>query len=196
MAQTFNQWANSVVGRYVDVDGSYGGQCWDTFAHYCINALGIAPVNTYGGQWSGWAYALWDQFYNNGAAANFHRVSASQPAIQGDVAVWNTSHWYYPASHVAVVINDGVAGKLYCVSQNSSPAQPWLPGYSGSATGPNIRQYLTKQGLAGYLRPNSRWIGDGPEAPAPPEPTPGPPPVVPPPRPLLIPGVAGLYADE
>lgn len=148
---THNDWANRVTGKYVDIDGAHGGQCWDTFADYCISVLGVPPINTWGGTWSGWAYAIWDQYPVNGAAQYFDRIPADQPARAGDVAIWTDRHWYYPASHIAVVLAD--AGQnVYCMSQNSSAPRPWLPGYSEAATGPNERQYLTKQGLAGYLR--------------------------------------------
>ncbi|CAH0231552.1 hypothetical protein SRABI26_02662 [Arthrobacter sp. Bi26] len=42
---------------------------------------------------------------------------------------------------------------MLCISQNSSAARPWLPGYSTESTGPTILQHLTKRGLLGYLRP-------------------------------------------
>ena len=158
-----DRWASLVSGRYVDIDGSYGGQCWDTFADYCISVLGVAPVNTWGGNWSGWAYAIWDQYETNGAKANFIKIGPDQPAQKGDIPIWRPESTYYPSSHIAVA--EGDAGRnVYCMSQNSSPAQPWLPGYSTSATGPNVRQFLPKQGLAGYLRRRTRIVVAGPAA--------------------------------
>lgn len=148
---THDQWSSMVAGKYVDVDGSYGGQCWDTFADYCISVLGVPPINTWGGKMSGWAYAIWDQYWNNGASEYFDLVQPNQPARKGDVAIWKVEPTFYPSSHIAVVEGDA-GSNVYCMSQNSSPAQPWLPGYHTSATGPNMRQYLPKQGLAGYLR--------------------------------------------
>lgn len=160
---THNQWASMVSGRYVDIDGSYGGQCWDTFADYCISVLGVPPINTWGGQWSGWAYAIWDQYGRNGAEKYFDQIPPHQPARQGDIPIWRVEPTYYPSSHIAVAEGDA-GGSVYCMSQNSSPAQPWLPGYSTSATGPNVRQYLTKQGLAGYLRRKSHIVVLAPPA--------------------------------
>lgn len=148
---TFDQWLRAVDGRYVDIDGEYGGQCWDGFADVCISVFGVPPINTWGGTWSGWAYAIWDQYHVNGAARYFDRIGPGEPARPADIAIWTDKHWYYPATHIAPVIADAGAD-LLCMSQNSSAARPWLPGYDTDATGPNIRQYLTKQGLAGYLR--------------------------------------------
>lgn len=154
---THDRWASLVSGRYVDIDGSYGGQCWDTFADYCISVLGVPPINTWGGKWSGWAYAIWDQYWNNGASKYFDLVQPHEPARKGDIPIWRLHYPHYPSTHIAVAEAD--AGQfVYCMSQNSSPAQPWLPGYSTSATGPNVRQYLTKQGLAGYLRRKSHIV--------------------------------------
>ena len=152
-----------VSGKYVDIDGSYGGQCWDTFADYCISVLGIPPINTWGGNWSGWAYAIWDQYWHNGASKYFDLIQPHEPARRGDVAIWKVEPTFYPSSHIAVVEGDA-GSNVYCMSQNSSPAQPWLPGYSTSATGPNVRQYLTKQGLAGYLRRKSHIVVLAPPA--------------------------------
>lgn len=151
MKLTHNQWKADVVGRYVDVDGWYGGQCWDAFADYCIRVLGISPINTHGGKWSGWAYAIWDQYEKNGAKEHFAKIGPNQTAQPGDIAIWAEEPSYYPASHIAPVDSD--AGQnLVCLSQNSSAPRPDLPGYHPDATGPIIRQILTKRGLAGYLR--------------------------------------------
>lgn len=155
------RWVSLVSGRYVDIDGSYGGQCWDTFADYCISVLGVPPINTWGGQWSGWAYAIWDQFHNNGASRYFDQISPDQPAREGDVPIWRVEPTFYPSSHIAVAMADA-GSNVYCISQNSSPAQPWLPGYSTSATGPNIAQYLPKRGLAGYLRKKASIVVTAP----------------------------------
>lgn len=163
---TFDRWVQLVDGKYVDIDGAHGGQCWDTFADLCISVWGIPPINTWGGTWSGWAYAIWDQYHVNGAANYFDRIPADQPALPGDVAIWTDKHWYYPASHICAVLADA-GPNLYCMSQNSSAARPWLPGYSNQATGPNIRQYLTKQGLAGYLRRKTVQPAATPPAPKP-----------------------------
>lgn len=151
---SFDRWCELVDGKYVDIDGQYGGQCWDGFADVCISVFGIQPINTWGGNWSGWAYAIWDQYHVNGAANYFDRIPASEPARAADIAIWTDKYWYYPASHIAPVIADAGPDVL-CMSQNSSAARPWQQGYSPDATGPNVRQYLTKQGLAGYLRRKS-----------------------------------------
>lgn len=163
---THNRWAELVDGKYVDIDGKYDGQCWDTFADYCISVLGVPPINTWGGTWGGWAYAIWDQYHVNGAATYFDRIPAHERPLPGDIAIWTDRYWYYPASHIAVVLADA-GDDVLCMSQNSSPARPWLPGYGPDATGPNIRQYLTKQGLAGYLR--RKTITPAAPLPAPPK---------------------------
>ena len=160
---THDRWASLVSGKYVDIDGAHGGQCWDTFADYCISVLGIKPINTWGGDWSGWAYAIWDQYETNGAKAHFDKVGPGATTLAGDIPIWGPGwYWYYPKSHIAVTHEDRFNGFVRCISQNSSAAQPWLPGYSTAATGPNIIQDLTKQGLAGYLRPKVRYTPAAP----------------------------------
>ncbi len=153
--ETFAEWMQIVLAlRYVNVDYNpynkgFGAQCWDLFAHFCT-WFGLAVINTYGGRWSGWAGALVDQYWANGASLEFDLIDPSEPAQQGDVAVWGDSYWYYPATHVAIVVSDAGA-LLLCVSQNSSASQADNP-YPGDSTGPTIIQHLPKEGLIGYLR--------------------------------------------
>lgn len=154
--EAFNEWLAYVLAtRYINMDGAHGAQCWDLFAHFC-DWFGIPRVNTYGGKWSGWAGALVDQYFSNGASANFDLMPANSVAQFGDTAVWGDSYWYYPATHVATVVADA-GGLLLCASQNSSASLADNP-YPGSSTGPTILQHLPKQGLLGYLRPKASSI--------------------------------------
>jgi hypothetical protein len=154
--EAFNEWlAAALAERYINVDGAHGAQCWDLFAHFC-DWFGIPRVNTYGGKWSGWAGALVDQYFSNGAAANFDLIPPNSVAQFADTGVWGDSYWYYPATHVATVVADA-GGLLLCASQNSSASQSDNP-YPGSSTGPVILQHLPKQGLIGLLRPKASSI--------------------------------------
>ena len=96
---------------------------------------------------------MWDAFPQSPAiAAAYQRIGPDQPGQPGDTAIWGALPGIYPSTHVANVLRDA-GGLLLCLSQNSSPARPDLPGYSTASTGPAIIQHLTKKGLLGYLRP-------------------------------------------
>lgn len=149
--------AAQLNGTYINVDGASGNQCWDSAARVS-QLLGLPIINTWNtterkGRWPGWAGNMWDCFPQTAEiAAAYRKVGADQPALPGDKAIWGDSDPYYPATHVADVIQDAGA-LLLCISQNSSAGRPDLPGYSRESAGPTIIQHLPKRGLLGYLRP-------------------------------------------
>lgn len=149
--QKFSQWIAWAQGKYIDMDGAYGAQCWDLSAHF-MATMGLPIVHTGGaGRWPGWAGNMYDAYPQSDAiAAAYERVPGSQPAQAGDTAIWDDSFWYYPKTHVAVVVQDGA--QLLTMSQNSTPSVAGNP-YPGWTTGPATIQHLPKGGLLGYLRP-------------------------------------------
>lgn len=142
-------------GKYVNVDGAFGNQCWDSAARVA-QLLGLPVVHTTGkGRWYGWAGNMWDAFPQTAAIdLAYVRVGPEQAGQPGDTAIWGDSNPYYPATHVANVVRD-FGSQLLCLSQNSSAARPDLPGYSPQSSGPTILQHLPKRGLLGYLRPRT-----------------------------------------
>ncbi|WP_306925294.1 FG-GAP repeat domain-containing protein [Arthrobacter globiformis] len=133
---TFDGWVANNENRYIDMDGAYGAQCWDLWENYCLYVIGTSGISTQFSPHRGYAIALWDGFAFNGAADYFIQISASSVPQKGDVAIWQYGS-YLPYSHVAMVISDA-GPNVYCFTQNP---------------GPSVKQYLSKQGLAGYLRP-------------------------------------------
>jgi hypothetical protein len=165
-ALTYDQWYNAVINRYIDADGYYGNQCWDLAQDYCRRVIGGGcNMATRPSPHAGYAVGVYDSYPVSGEANYFTRLPASAVAQKGDIVIWKYGTRYYPYSHIAVVVADAGA-YVDTVSQNSSPAQPRLAGYSSQSSGPSIRQKLTKDGLAGYLRPKMNVFGGG-GAPAP-----------------------------
>jgi hypothetical protein len=138
---------------YVNFDGAYGNQCWDSVAYIC-SLLGWPVVDTVadGSSWSGYAGTMYRGFpQNNAVAAAYTKVSPAEPAMPGDIVVWGAVPGLYPLTHTATAVAD--AGlNILTLSQNSSAARPDLPGYSSDSSGPIILQLLPKKGLLGYLR--------------------------------------------
>jgi hypothetical protein len=160
MTISLNEWAASVEGRYKDVDGSWGGQCWDLVQDYlwkCVQA-GLA-LHTRPAAHAGWALGVWEVALGSSAQGKQLRAAldprtGDERAQPGDIIVWGLTPGLYPASHIAVVLEDR-GTHVWAMSQNSSKARPDLPGYSNQASGPAIRQLLPKTGIAGYLRPRN-----------------------------------------
>ena len=40
------EWMNNVNGKIIDMDGAYGGQCWDLWSSYARNVYGIPAADT------------------------------------------------------------------------------------------------------------------------------------------------------
>ena len=158
----FQFWLTSVLGAYIDVDRAYGAQCWDLHAHFA-NFFGLPVVNTTGGtgRWAGYAGTMYRDYPQTPAIkASYIQVPPTEAAKPGDQAIWGDSFWYYPATHVAVVIEDRGHEYIRCASQNSSESR-WDNPFPGQSSGPVLDQWLPKQGLLGYLRPVESLVLQG-----------------------------------
>lgn len=145
-------WIPRVQGQYINMDNAYGAQCWDLAAHWSTN-LGLPVINTGGpGRWPGWAGNMVDAFPQSPAiAAAYELIGPSGSGQPGDIVVWDDSYYYYPSTHVAVLVRD-TGSYLTCMSQNSTPSTASNP-YPGQSTGPTTLQQLPRRGLLGFIRP-------------------------------------------
>lgn len=141
MAITFNDWVKQTQGRFWDMDGAYGAQCWDLWAKYSMDMYGmsiqdcITPTGYAGGLYTSYPVsARCEQVYERIPASGYSPVA-------GDVAIWGYST-YTPYTHVAIVAgNDGVKNNsIYIITQNpDASALKWFP----------------IDGLLGYLHPRA-----------------------------------------
>ncbi|RSX51333.1 SH3 domain-containing protein [Bifidobacterium samirii] len=138
MTMTVDQFINTCTGRTVDVDGAYGGQCWDLWSRYAQDVAGVPQSAT--NTTSGYADSVYTQTWGNQPRlqAAFDKLGPDITPRRGDVAFWSRCA-AYPGSHVAIVLADQGAN-LLCLTQN--------PGATRQAA-------LTKAGLLGYLRPKT-----------------------------------------
>ena len=162
--QRMRELAAQLQNTYVNFDGSYGNQCWDS-AVYINSLFGLPVINTgntseKSGRWPGWAGNMVDCFPQTAAIAEaYELVAPDQPVLPGDTLVWDDSNReWYPATHVATAIADTGRGWVLTLSQNSSAARPDLPRYSAHSSGPIIQQTLPKKGLLGIIRPRTGGI--------------------------------------
>lgn len=130
------EWMNSVNGQVVDMDGAYGGQCWDLWSSYARNVYGIPAADT--NTVDGYAASVCTDRYNRSQVLQntFIREGANYTPSYGDVAFWNGAGM----NHVAIVVRDNGNGTLNTMSQN-----------------PNKAGYVTigKAGIIGYFHPRT-----------------------------------------
>lgn len=141
MAISLTQWIQQTQGRYWDMDGAYGAQCWDLWAKYSMDMYGmsiqdcITPTGYAGGLYTSYPVsARCEQVYERIPASGYSPVA-------GDVAIWGYGT-YTPYTHVAIVAgNEGVKNNsIYIITQNpDASALKWFP----------------IDGLLGYLHPRT-----------------------------------------
>lgn len=162
-SMSVDAFVSTYLHRYVDVDGYYGGQCWDLWERYSRDVVGVGGISTQYSSHPGYAIGIWDGYSRNGAAPYYDQISASAVPRKGDVAIWHWGAYTHEYSHIAIVMEDRGSNVLV-FEQNGYPLKSC-----------EIQQ-TTKSGLAGYLRPKNsnpyglkgaiyeRWVADGGEA--------------------------------
>ena len=129
-------WLNTVNNTVVDMDGAYGGQCWDLWSSYARNVYGIPAADT--NTVDGYAASVYTDRYNRSQALQntFTREAGNYTPVYGDVAFWNGNGM----NHVAIVVRDNGNGTLNTMSQN--------PNKAGYVT-------ISKNGIIGYFHPRT-----------------------------------------
>lgn len=129
-------WMNTVNGKIIDMDGAYGGQCWDLWSSYARNVYGIPAADT--NTVDGYAASVYTTRYDRSQALQnaFTRETSNYTPSYGDVAFWNGNGM----NHVAIVVKDNGNGTLSTMSQN--------PDKAGYVT-------LNKDGIIGYFHPRT-----------------------------------------
>ena len=74
-------------GRIIDVDGSYGGQCWDLWSLFCKEYIG----RYYSCLWSGGVKDMWYHFDELGLGEYFEKIPPEKyhELQDGDWLVWD-----------------------------------------------------------------------------------------------------------
>lgn len=129
-------WMNTVNGKIIDMDGAYGGQCWDLWSSYARNVYGIPAADT--NTVDGYAASVYTTRYDRSQALQnaFTREAGNYTPVYGDVAFWNGNGM----NHVAIVVKDNGNGTLETMSQN--------PNKAGYVT-------ISKTGIIGYFHPRT-----------------------------------------
>ena len=115
MAKSYTDYKTQVLGRAFNIDGAYGAQCWDGYAHYC-RYLGYPFANC---TKSGYVKDIWNNRRTNGMLNNFTEVTLMQP---GDIAVFKEVAGVTPYSHIAIFDHDAGGGYGWFLGQNQGGA--------------------------------------------------------------------------
>lgn len=121
---SFEEYRASRLGTYRDIDGFYGGQCWDQYADYC-RYLGVPYANC---PVTGYAMDVWTQRQYNGMLTYFDEKPSDQ-CIPGDVVVFQPKG-STPLSHIGTAASGNVNGQVLILGQNQGGAginEVWLP---------------------------------------------------------------------
>lgn len=113
----FEQFKNKYLGKTVDVDGMYGGQCVDLFnawnRDYNGTYINCSP--------SGYARSIAENKKNNGIL-NYFKETAVNNMIPGTVVVYGICD-FAPVSHVCFFIKDNGNGTYQALQQNTNNRQ-------------------------------------------------------------------------
>lgn len=126
-ALSYEAFKKMVLGRGYDIDYSYGWQCWDGYAEYCIyQGVPYASCTV-----THYVQDIWTQRATNGMLKYFYEVHELQP---GDVVVFRPCS-VTPTSHIAIFDSDagGGYGNFLGQNQGNATANP-AGGYAFSIT--------------------------------------------------------------
>ena len=114
----FNEFKNKYLGKKVDVDGLYGGQCVDLFNAWNKDYNNGIYINC---KPSGYARSLAENKSNNGILKYF-KETAINNMIEGTVVVYGKCK-FAPDSHVCFFIKDNGDGTYQALQQNNKGRQ-------------------------------------------------------------------------
>ena len=114
----FNEFKNKYLGKKVDVDGVYGGQCVDLFNAWNKDYNKGIYINC---KPSGYARSLAENKANNGILKYFTETAVNN-MIEGTVVVYGKCK-FAPDSHVCFFIKDNGDGTYQALQQNNRGRQ-------------------------------------------------------------------------
>lgn len=135
--KTPHEFFEETNGKIIDVDGSYGGQCWDLFAKFCLEYCG----KTFNCIETGYVIDLWTHFDDIGLGEYFIKVP-NNAMTDGDWAIWYGPCMITNKSHIAMFRKDENNGGGIFLTQNPNGN----PNYTH-------QMWISYEGLVGGLRP-------------------------------------------
>lgn len=121
----FQEFRTATLGRYIDIDGYYGAQCWDEYARYCQH-LGVPFANC---TVTGYVMDIWNNRKSNGMLNYFDEIKFDE-CKPGDVIVFQP-RGQTPLSHIGICASTNQGGQVLVLGQNQgnggAVCEVWLP---------------------------------------------------------------------
>lgn len=130
------EYVNKYLGKSTDVDGCYGGQCWDSFARFNLE-VGYPVFNC---TTSMYVKDIWNDRKTSGILKYFDEVTDLSKLQDGDWVIWDECR-IAPKSHIAMFRRYTSANRGIFFGQNQ-----------GGSTVANEMD-LPFEGILGALRP-------------------------------------------
>ncbi len=149
---TYDQWRGYLLTHGVNVDFSYGNQCWDSCALLWYQyGLSLQTGN-------GYAYGCWSLRRDQNARPPFELVWGKENIKRGDVIVFDRhGSWY--TGHIGYADEDyNGSNYIACLGQNQGQGISW--GTPSNVVNQNLTWFL------GGFR-NTRWTATPPTPPTP-----------------------------
>ena len=138
----FQEFRTATLGRYIDVDGYYGPQCWDEYAKYC-QCLGVPYANC---TVTGYVRDIWTQRKSNGMTKYFDEIPFDL-CKPGDIIVFKPQG-QTPLSHIGICASTNRGGQVLVLGQNQGGTgavnEVWLPLTDSYPTVFRIKQKQTQ----------------------------------------------------
>lgn len=120
-------------GKVIDVDKSYGGQCWDLFALFCQEYCNYV----FGCPFTGYVADLWYHFHELHLDCYFEQITDRHQLQDGDWLIWdkttNPLCWISNSSHIAMFrkYNDDNPEQNIILSQNPGCTRQYVADFLG-----------------------------------------------------------------
>ena len=153
-SETYNRWRSYLLTTGVNVDFSFGNQCWDSCALLWYQyGLRLETGN-------GYAYGCWELRRDQNARPPFIKVEGKENIKRGDVIVFN-HHGSFVTGHIGYADEDyNGSDTIKCLGQNQGQ------GIS-SGTPSNIVNQNLYWFIGGFR--NTNWTEEPPTPPTPTE---------------------------
>lgn len=133
-------------GKIIDIDGSYGGQCWDLFALFCQEYIGFY----FSCLWTGYVEDFWYHFDELHLGVYFEQIQPEKyhELQDGDWLIWvkrtNPNCWITNSSHI------GMFRKYNDTNPEQNIILHQTPNGNPNCTHQQVADFL---GFVGALRP-------------------------------------------
>ena len=113
--KSIDEFVAETSGKHIDVDGSYGDQCWDLWGYF--NKTKNLTDFDFSCSPYGYVYAIPNKYKKSGASYYYKYIEPGESLQAGDWLFWDKGS-SYADSHVALLLGVNGDGTLKCLTQS------------------------------------------------------------------------------